>query len=327
MSEITELAVGPLPEGSSVVGIEQAEAFLFEKFGESVSNVVQVSGGAWSKAYMFQRDGVDFVLRFGGFVDDFEKDRLAQRFASPELPIPAVVEIGQAVGGYFAISERAFGSFIDHLDGEQMRALLPSLFAMLDAARLVDLSETTGWGGWDANGNGFDATCEASLLGIADEGDAEGRGGGWRQRLESSATGAGRFDEAFGYLKELVAFCPEERHLIHSDLLHFNVLVEGDRISAVFDWGCSRYGDFLYDVAWFAFWAPWYPAWREIDFAAEAARHYAAIGLDVPHFAERLRCCMVHIGLDGQRYQAFVGDWEELERTAERTLLVARGEP
>ena len=50
----------------------------------------------------------------------------------------------------------------------------------------------------------------------------------------------------------------QERHLIHSDLLNYNVLVADGRISAVIDWGCAMYGDFLYDLAWFEFWAPWY---------------------------------------------------------------------
>jgi hygromycin-B 4-O-kinase len=64
------------------------------------------------------------------------------------------------------------------------------------------------------------------------------------------------FDAAVARLKDMVASCPEERHLIHSDLLHYNVLVAGDQISAVFDWGCALYGDLLYDVAWLTFWAP-----------------------------------------------------------------------
>ncbi len=84
------------------------------------------------------------------------------------------------------------------------------------------------------------------------------------------------------------------------------------------------YGDFLYDVAWFLCWSPWYPRWRRIDIAGEAARHYASIGLEVPHFAERLICYQIHIGLAAQAYNAFKGRWAALEETARRTLEVAR---
>ena len=118
---------------------------------------------------------------------------------------------------------------------------------------------------------------------------------------------------------------PEDRHLVHSDLLHFNVLVSGRRITAVIDWGDSKYGDFLYDVAWFTFWAPWYRAWDGIDFKLEALQHFESIGLSVPHFDERLQCCGLHIGLSGQAYCAFAGHWDDLEWTARRTLAVARG--
>ena len=114
---------------------------------------------------------------------------------------------------------------------------------------------------------------------------------------------------------------PEERWLIHRDLLHFNVLVADGAISGVMDWGCATVGDWLYDLAWLTFWAPWYPAWRGIDFAEEAAAH-AAIGLDVPSFAERLACCQIHIGLAGVT-SAFTARWELLAATAARTMQLA----
>jgi hypothetical protein len=44
----------------------------------------------------------------------------------------------------------------------------------------------------------------------------------------------------------------------------------------------------------------------------------------VPAFKERLRACMIHIGLDGQSYQAFVGRWDDVAETARWTLEIAR---
>jgi aminoglycoside phosphotransferase (APT) family kinase protein len=35
-----------------------------------------------------------------------------------------------------------------------------------------------------------------------------------------------------------------------------NVLVADGMLTAVLDWSCSAYGDFLYDVAWLGFWSP-----------------------------------------------------------------------
>ncbi len=300
----------------------QVEAFLFDRFGREVSGVTAIEHGEWSKAYTFRHADGDYVARFSALDEDFLKDRVAARFASRDLPIPRIGEIGEAFGGFYAISERASGDYLDTLDHAQMRAMLPALFAALDAARRVDLAATSGYGAWGADETAPHPTWPAAILDVANDRPTD-RTHGWRERLAASPTGAKPFDEALGHLRVLLDCAPEERYLIHSDLLNYNVLVSGDRLTAVIDWGCAMYGDFLYDVAWFCFWAPWYPAWRGIDFGREALRHYQAIGLDVPHFEERLRCYKIHVGLDGQAYSAFKSRWSDLEAIARRALEVA----
>jgi hypothetical protein len=81
------------------------------------------------------RAGRDYVIRVGVHQEDFAKDRLAARYTCPALPIPRVVELGEAFGGYYAIAERVYGGYLDDVDEAQMRALLPALFAALDTAR------------------------------------------------------------------------------------------------------------------------------------------------------------------------------------------------
>jgi hygromycin-B 4-O-kinase len=307
------------------VSADRAAAFLANRFGDPVPVIEPLRQGAWSNAYGFHHAGGDFVIRFSAYADDFARDRIAAGYATRDLPIPKVTEVGETMGGYYAISERASGGFLDDLDGHQMRVMLPSLFSTLDAMRAVDLSGTSGFGNWGEDEAGEHASWQETMLAVALD-TPDNRGYGWRKRLENSPVGATMFDEAHERLVDLVAYAPADRHLIHSDLLNFNVLVSDQSISAVIDWGCSLYGDFLYDVAWFAFWSPWYPAWEGIDFPQEAARHYAAIGLDVPHFKERLRCCQVHIGLGSQCYTANIGRWDTLEAVAPRTLAIARGD-
>ena len=304
-----------------MIDLARAIEFLGRRFGSDASDVAQIGMGVWSQAFAFRRAGCGYVIRFGAHQEDFNKDRFAARYAGPALPIPRVIELGEAFGGYYAISERVFGRYIDDVDGAQMRALLPSLFAALDAARLADLAGTSGYGGWGADGSAPYKSWRAALLDVAGDRPTD-RTHGWHERLKASSVGDGPFQEAYGHLVELAERVPEERHLIHSDLLHYNVLVEGDRVTGVLDWGCGMYGDFLYDLAWLCFWKPWYSAWQGIDFQAEALRHYASIGLDVPQFEDRLRCCQIHIGLAGQAYMAYAGNWTDLEDTARHTLAV-----
>jgi hygromycin-B 4-O-kinase len=233
------------------------------------------------------------------------------------------MEIGQAFDGFYCLSQRAAGAFLDSLDADGLRRLRPALFRTLDAMRQVDVSDSDGFGIWDASGNGRFSTWHEALLACALD-LPQSRTHGWRARLAQSSIGPGPFEEAFAVLQRLLPFCPEVRHVVHSDLLNFNVLVRDDGISAVIDWGSSLYGDFLYDVAWLTLWQPWYSAWQGIDIASAALDYYRALGIDLTHFAERLRCYELHIGLDGIAYQAWKGGWDNVAWTTRRTLELAR---
>ena len=297
--------------------------FLQGRFGPDARLTV-MRPSEWSAAYSVHTAHADLVARFSAYDEDFEKDAYAARYRSAALPIPSILESGPALGGYYALAPRIAGEHIDGLDETRMRRVLPSLFAALDAMRAIDLSAALGFGGWRADGSTTHPTWRAKLLAIATDPATRGAPG-WHELLEPSPTGVGPFEEGYARMRELVGHCPEERHLIHDDLINRNLLVDGDRISAFLDWGSSLYGDFLYDIAKLVFYQPWFPAWRNIDFAAEARAHYDAIGLAVPHFAERLTCYVLRIGIGDMAYSAFRKRWEQVALKAARTLELARG--
>ncbi len=300
--------------------------FLVDQLGAEASSVEPLRAGEWSRVYAARRGGEDLVVRFSRYREDFEKDAAVARWRSPDLPVPEVLEIGDALGVAYAVTRRVRGEFLEALDEPQLRAVLPRLFDALDAARRIDLSSTAGYGGWDVRSGGEHRSWRAAVLSVGTT-VPPGRGLGWRERLEASPTSAGPFDAALGRLRSLVGVCSEERHLIHDDLLNRNVLVERDRITAVLDWGSSKYGDFLWDIALLVYGKGWFPAWSAIDFRAEAARHYAAIGLSVPNYDERLRCYAIRIGLGGMSYNAWKQRWDHVAWHARRTSAFVRDEP
>jgi Ser/Thr protein kinase RdoA (MazF antagonist) len=75
------------------------------------------------------------------------------------------------------------------------------------------------------------------------------RGGSWRARLELSPTGATAFDRDLVMLERRAKDMPNHRHVIHADLLNFNLLLNQDQVSVVIDWGCAMYGDAVYELA------------------------------------------------------------------------------
>jgi len=297
--------------------VTDAEAFRFvaSYYGRRAADVSVLGAGEWSRAYAFVLDGREAVIRFGHHVEDFRKDQVMAAHSSASLPVPSVLEIGAAGDGYFAVSERAHGDPLDDLDGPGMRAVLPGLLAALDALRDTAVPGTRGYGIWTPDGTGPAPSWAQALLAISEE---TPRVPGWRAALAASPVGMRPFDQGYAQLQELAPGLPDERHVIHGDLVNHNVLVQGSEVTAVLDWGNALYGDWLYDAAWLIYWWPWFPQWHDIDITAELERHWAEQGGLPPGLHHRLRAYLLHIGLDAMAYNAYCGPdrRDDLVRTA-----------
>jgi hygromycin-B 4-O-kinase len=305
---------------TEILDQRQVQAFIDDRFGDRASQVTRLSGGDWSQAYALFLDGTQVVARFGTHGEDYKKDCVASGWASDELPIPEIMELDETEVGFFALSSRARGDFLDELHGEQAQVVLPSLFRTMDAIRDIDVSTTGGYGNWESDGHGPQGTWREALL-YRFEGDPPAhRTHGWRAALETSPGGTRDFDTALKALERLAEHMPPQRHVIHNDLLNHNVLVQGDRISAVLDWGNAMYGDPLYDAAWLLYCQPRYTSWPELDLAGELRRHWEA-SASVPEDLEaRLLCYQIHVGLDAQAYAAYKRNWDELRLNTEQTM-------
>ena len=298
-----------------------AARFLAQRYGRSAGSVAELGGGDWSRAFSFRLDNRDLVVRLGRHLEDFTKDQKAMAFARPELPVPTVLEVGEALGVFYAISERHFGVFLETLDEREWRNLMPVLLRGLDALR--EVTPPGSGADWASDGVSAPSSWRQWLLASLEDRPGE-RVSGWRARLKEAPD----INEVFVWgeqtLRSLLWACPEVRHVLHRDLLNRNVLVADDAsgLEAVFDWGCSLAGDFLYEVAWLTFWAPWYPALDAIGFRRVIEDHYETIGLEVENFDERLACYELHIGLEHIAYAAFTGRDDDQQAIARRTLQI-----
>ncbi|UVI30218.1 phosphotransferase family protein [Paenibacillus spongiae] len=295
---------------------QTANRFLKDHFGERAHSLVLCGAGDWSKAYSFILDGKDMVIRFGAHREDFEKDRVMGLYSSHILPIPRVIEVGETEsGGFYAVSERVPGKHLDELNGPEIQQVLPQLLDALHELQQLDLTDTQMIGLWRPAGTG--PSWGQELLSIAEPRD---RLAGWRERLDAFPQEARIFDAGVDKLRQLVPQIPENRGITHNDLLNRNVLVDGGRLTGVIDWGNAFYGDPLYDNAWFLYWWPWYPQWREIDVQEVLDRHWEKHGGWPAQYEERLRCCLIHIGLDHIAYSAFRQRDEDMKRNAQQLL-------
>jgi hygromycin-B 4-O-kinase len=305
------------------ITLNQAQAFLAGYYATKSVDAELIGAGAWSRCFGYRHATQELAIRFGMYIDDFQHDQRAASYASAELPIPQVLDIGQAYAGYYAISTRVHGVPLESLNASEWQAIVPSLVLALDAIRCADIAATSGYGGWDTTGNAPHTSWAQHLL-CVDVDNPTRRTYGWRARLATLPEGEAAFAWGYDLLKQ-VAYTPIPRSLVHCDLINRNVLVDRGKLAGVFDWGCSLYGDHLYDLAWFEFWAPWHPELDSSLLRSALEAHWQSIGYVLPNKTERLMACYLHIGLDHLAYNAHLGDWATLGATAERMRLLVLG--
>ncbi|WP_179281288.1 phosphotransferase family protein [Paenibacillus sp. XY044] len=285
--------------------------FTNSLLGSRAKDIAPVGAGDWSAAYGFTLDGQDMVIRFGEHVEDFKKDQVMGTFATPIMPVPEVTRIGETPEGFYAVSRRVRGVHLDELEAGEMQLLLPGLLDALSELQRLDTASISESNGWRLGGHR--AGWGEELLSVAGPRD---RLPGWRERLDSFPAESKIFDRGVSTLRRLAPRLPEYRGIAHCDLLNRNVLVDRGGLTGIIDWGNAIYGDPLYDIAWLLYWWSWYPQWQEIDLQTILDRHWERQGGLPPQMEERLRCCLLHIGLDHIAYCAFRQRTEDMQRNA-----------
>lgn len=296
--------------------LAEIAAFLADRHGGPVADLTPLRGGFWSSAYSYAFGDQELVLRVGSMREGFEADRAAMAFTSPSLPVPDVLEIGDAFDASYAISVRHHGVFLEDLDPTLAGPGGDTLLRLLLALHAVPLPPADRRGSWR----------EWLLSGLVD--DPTRTVSGWRPALAADPVLDRLYSAGEQRITELVDACPQRWDLVHGDLLHQNVLITPDasRVTAVFSWKCSMRGDFLYDVAWCTFWGEsFHPG---IAAADPWGRVISALPGDaLEDAAVRHHCYELHIGLIHLGWNVWVDNHEHLTRVARHLDQVLESGP
>ncbi|MDB4984701.1 MAG: aminoglycoside phosphotransferase family protein [Patescibacteria group bacterium] len=288
------------------VSLDEAESFLASHYGKPVSDLSAISGGEGSQAFSFAIDGEHLILRVNKHGDRaFKKDLYAYvHFKSAALPIPEIKEIGTLPdGNHFAISQKIEGSLFKDLSDQEFDESLPSLLGTLDSVHKTDISESEGYGDWDADGKAKHKTWKGVLLDVDEFAES---------LFENSILEKDFWNEAYGKYAELVPACPEVRYLVHSDYNFDNVLAKDGKVTGVIDWANSMYGDFLYDVSWMQFFT------KDFDYEQAYLDFHNLKEEDIPDFRKRVLCYQAYIGLGSLSFYAYSNQQDKYERSKKK---------
>jgi hygromycin-B 4-O-kinase len=277
-------------KGEGAIDCHVAQEFLKENFSEGAVRLEQITGGELAEAFFFEVTGTEYVLRVSAELKHFLKDRYAfEHFRSSAIPIPRVVKYGRFDSTrFYAVSERALGVQHAELPRSQQIAAVPSMLRTLDAIHAIDVSGSNEFVDWPGGGHA--------------PGSSDHRAASSIQARKESFTRPWVDQEFHLFLREqmrpLLKYLPEERYLMHGDYGGRNLIIHRGEVTGVLDWGNSKYGDFMRDVALLDFWD------RELDYGGIVREHYGWIGKTVPHYTERLRLHKLACASDSLEFYA-----------------------
>ena len=306
--------------------IQEVSKWLQNRHGGADFDIEPLSGGFWSSAYVYLVGTEKLVLRFSDMSEGFRIDVAAMQFATANLPVPEVVETGEALGFHYAISKHHSGRFIEDTPIEKADAVGGALADLLTSLRSVVAKprDAVVW---------YDPANAKELLwrdwissGLVDTPGE--RVSGWRSGIAANRRIDAVFRACESRINKLLASCPERRDLVHGDLLHQNVLVDSDaaHVTAIFSWKCSVRGDFLFDVAWCTFWGPWHPGIEAADMwrrTLEARDLHPSDLVDAP---SRHHCYELQIAATHLAWNQWIGDRDGLAKVADAAdYILERG--
>jgi hygromycin-B 4-O-kinase len=286
---------------------------LLRAVGHDPDDLAELTGGTWSRAFSFTSDGRRLVARFHRDGTDLRKDVLAQRWNAESMPVPRVLSADDVGGWTVVVTDFVEGVALERVDGTEWNRIVQRVADMLDALRTASPAGP-GWGPWSAHGAAPASGWREWLLGVgsyawvADHSD-------WRDAATPQLTAL--FDRGYGRLHQ-VADDDVPRSLVHADLIHGNVMVSDDRITGVFDWQCSVYGDHLYDLAWFEFFEPWHIGHDVSRLVSSLSDRWRRARSTPERWEQRREACLLHIGLDHVVYGLQHQSLSDAEATAER---------
>jgi hygromycin-B 4-O-kinase len=302
-----------MPDLRPIVPGEQVSALLQQHFHAPILDLLPVEGGQVARTFSFRAQEQEYIVRFNAdkmFGGNFPKEAYVQRkLAGTALPLAPLLYVERMGDLHVAISRKLPGKMLQEHTPQEVLALVPQILELMAIAHSVDVSETQGYGIFDAQGKGLDASWHTSLLKIAEEEDERDYFGKWHRLFDETFLERDLFEYLYQRMKDLLVFCPQERTLLLSTFTTRNLLAQDGKITAVLDLLDAAYGDRVYDIVALDFW--WPPSGIREAFLADQQRR----GRDLPHYAERLLCYECYHALNGLRFFAKGGNEQAYQMT------------
>lgn len=253
-----------------------------------VFNLQTFARGLHCRIFSFEFQNQHLVLRLAHHGSHVLKEWQAHRYLGAVLPVPAVFKEGIQAQQYWAIVARCPGQALadDAFSlAQEVRheTIIEHLFKLHSHVLLYPFR---GFGPLDWESGQGDCSWQAYLKSAF--------GQSHKTLASDSLLCVSDFEAYYSRLIALLPDCPSSGWLIHGDFKAQNLIVDQGRVTGIVDWSGLGFGDFLYDLAVYAFYLP---AQQRQPFLQEALSRYQQSGFDLRRFEQRLTAYMVHSAL------------------------------
>ncbi|MFX0094178.1 MAG: aminoglycoside phosphotransferase family protein [Candidatus Hodarchaeota archaeon] len=299
--------------------------FLQEKYAKNVENFQFIKGGQLSQAFSYGVANTEYIIKIRQDLEALEKEksvfeRISQQ--DPTIPLPQIYELGlfqefEKSNLYYCISEKCEGQLLFSFSKEALPRFKRPLVEILCKIHQIDISDTSNFGLWVDFHQASFLTWEAFLQDyVSSKVDY----------LRNFFTGNQEelvFIKQLGEeISDLLQFCPEERYLIHGDFGSHNALaIEPNKITGIIDWELSKFGDFVYDVAWLDYWG-YYDNQNYKDAYQEI--YEAQTNQTIKCFEERVLCYKLCVGLHMSYFDCISGQLDAYKIGKKRILSLMK---
>ncbi|MFX0063819.1 MAG: aminoglycoside phosphotransferase family protein [Candidatus Hermodarchaeota archaeon] len=282
--------------------------FLQKKYEGNIENFQFIKGGQLSQAFSFGVANKEYIIKIRQDLEALEKEKsIFERISQHDstIPVPQIYELGlfqefKKSNLYYCISEKCEGKILYSFDKKALAHFKKPLIEILYKIHQIDISDTSNFGLWIDMRQAPFLSWEAFLQDyisskvdyLSDFFTGNSEELGFIQQLEEE-------------IRDLLYFCSEERHLIHGDYgAHNAVAIEPNKITGIIDWELSKFGDFVYDVAWLDYWG-YYDNQSYKD--GYQTIYESKNNQKIKNFEERLLCYKLCVGLHMSYFDCISG--------------------
>ncbi len=224
--------------------INQLSSFLPEKL-----EIIPIKGGEISQAYelVFPQTDPTLILRVNNRDDEgFWKDNYAYtHFLEIGVKIPRIIKNGQLGKYFYSLSEKCVGKLLDTLDVSEGELTEKDLYGQLLKIYSIE-PMGSGYGTWDKTLNASNLSMQDLVMHDLRVEPID--------LIQRDFTGLKLHEDIRQKALRLKDYAIEERYLIHGDIGYNNTCGHEGKVTGIFDWAESSYGDFVWDIAWLMFW-------------------------------------------------------------------------